>query len=370
YVGPSNLTTLLESIPAYWEAFRQVFYKRMGDPSTAEGKAQLDRQSPLFSANKIKTPLLVVQGQNDPRVNKREADQIVIALRDRGFPVEYINAPDEGHGFARPENNLAMFASAEKFMAKFLGGRYQAEMKPEIAGRLKEITVDVKTVTLPKKVEATAAAPKPAMDLTPGTSSYKASLSVQGQTIPITTTTEIKENGANWIATETAESPAFGKIIDISTIEKGTLILKHRWMSQGGMEIELDFKDGKATGTMTQSGQTKPLSADVGGPLFADGGGAFDVLAHLPLAANYTTTFRNFDVQKQKPMIRQLKVVGSESITVGAGTFEAYKVESVAAEDEADKQTLWIAKDSHKVLKISATIPSLGGAILTSELTQ
>jgi dipeptidyl aminopeptidase/acylaminoacyl peptidase len=370
YVGPSNLTTLLESIPAYWEAFRQVFYKRMGDPSTAEGKAQLDRQSPLFSANKIKTPLLVVQGQNDPRVNKREADQIVIALRDRGFPVEYINAPDEGHGFARPENNLAMFASAEKFMAKFLGGRYQADMKPEIAGRLKEITVDVKTVTLPKKVEATAAAPKPAMDLTPGTSSYKASLSVQGQTIPITTTTEIKENGANWIATETAESPAFGKIIDISTIEKGTLILKHRWMSQGGMEIELDFKDGKATGTMTQSGQTKPLSADVGGPLFADGGGAFDVLAHLPLAANYTTTFRNFDVQKQKPMIRQLKVVGSESITVGAGTFEAYKVESVAAEDEADKQTLWIAKDSHKVLKISATIPSLGGAILTSELTQ
>ena len=370
YVGPSNLTTLLESIPAYWEAFRQVFYKRMGDPSTAEGKAQLDRQSPLFSANKIKTPLLVVQGQNDPRVNKREADQIVIALRDRGFPVEYINAPDEGHGFARPENNLAMFAAAEKFMAKFLGGRYQADMKPEIAGRLKEITVDVKTVTLPKKIEAVAAAPKPAMDLSAGTSSYKASLSVQGQTIPITTTTQIKEDGANWIATETAESPAFGKIIDISTIEKGTLILKHRWMSQGGVEIELDFKDGKATGTMTQAGQSKPISADVGGPLFADGGGAFDVLARLPLAANYTTTFRNFDVQKQKPMIRQLKVVGSESITVGAGTFDAYKVESVAAEDEADKQTLWIAKDSHKVLKISATIPSLGGATLTSELTQ
>ena len=370
YVGPSNLTTLLESIPAYWEAFRQVFYKRMGDPATAEGKAQLDRQSPLFSANKIKTPLLVVQGANDPRVNKREADQIVIALRDRGFPVEYIVAPDEGHGFARPENNLAMFAAAEKFMAKFLGGRYQEDMKPEVAGRLKEITVDVKTVTLPKKVEATAAAPKPAMDLSAGTSSYKASLAVQGQTIPITTTTVIKEDGANWIATETAESPAFGKIVDISTIEKGTLILKHRSMSQAGVEIELDFKDGKATGTMTQGGQAKPISADTGGPLFADGGGAFDVLARLPLAANYTTTFRNFDVQKQKPMIRQLKVVGIESVTVAAGTFEAYKIESVAAEDEADKQTLWIAKDSHRVLKISATIPSLGGATLTSELTQ
>ncbi len=370
YVGPSNLTTLLESIPAYWEAFRQVFYKRMGDPSTAEGKAQLDRQSPLFSANKIKTPLLVVQGQNDPRVNKREADQIVIALRDRGFPVEYINAPDEGHGFARPANNLAMFAAAEKFMAKFLGGRYQADMKPEIAGRLKEITVDVKTVTLPKKVEAVAAAPKPAMDLAAGSSSYKATISVQGQTINMTTTTEIKEDGGNWIATETAESPAFGKAIDVSTIEKETLVLKHRSISQAGVTIELDFKDNKATGTITQSGQSKSISADLGGPLFADGGGAFEVLARLPLAANYTTTFRNFDVQKQKPMIRQLKVIGVESVTVAAGTFEAYKIESVAAEDEADKQTVWIAKDSHKVLKISATIPSLGGATLTSELTQ
>jgi dipeptidyl aminopeptidase/acylaminoacyl peptidase len=370
YVGPSNLTTLLESIPAYWEAFRQVFYQRMGDPSTAEGKAQLDRQSPLFSANKIKTPLLIVQGQNDPRVNKREADQIVIALRDRGFPVEYINAPDEGHGFARPANNLAMFAAAEKFMAKFLGGRYQADMKPEVAARLKEITVDVKTVTLPKKVEAVAGTPKPAMDLSTGTSNYKASLSLGPQTIPITTTTEIKDDGANWIATETAESPAFGKIVDISTIEKGTLILKHRLISQPGVEIELDFKDGKATGTMKQGGQSKPISADAGGPLFADGGGAFEVLARLPLAANYATTFRNFDVQKQKPIIRQLKVVGIETVTVAGGTFEAYKVESVAAEDEADKQTLWIAKDSHKVLKISATIPSLGGATLTSELTQ
>ena len=370
YVGPSNLITLLETIPPYWEAGRQLFYQRMGDPTTAEGKAQLNRQSPLNSATKIKTPLLVVQGANDPRVNKRESDQIVIALRDRGFPVEYIVAPDEGHGFHRPVNNMAMFSQAEKFFAKYLGGRYQEGVTPEVAARLKEITVDVKSVTVAKKVEAPAGAPKPAMDLSPGTSSYKASLSVQGQTIPITTTTEIKENGANWIATETAESPAFGKIVDISTIEKGTLFLKHRSMSQAGIEIELDFKDGKATGTMTQGGQSKPISVDVGGPLFADGGGAFDVLARLPLAANYTATFRNFDVQKQKPMFRQLKVVGVESVTVGAGTFAAYKVESVAAEDEADKQTLWIAKDSHRVLKISATIPSLGGATLTSELTQ
>src|SRR6266498_674894 len=174
-VGPSNLITLLESIPPYWEQIRKLFYERMGDPNTAEGKAQLQRQSPLNSADKIKTPLLVVQGANDPRVNKRESDQIVIALRDRGFPVEYLVAPDEGHGFARPVNNMAMFATAEKFLAKYLAGRYQESATPEVAQRLKEISVDVKTVTLPKKMGPVGiSGPKPAMDLKAGNSNYSA----------------------------------------------------------------------------------------------------------------------------------------------------------------------------------------------------
>ena len=148
-VAPSNLITLLETIPPYWEAGRATFYKRMGDPNSVEGKAQLVRQSPLTHADKIKTPLLVVQGANDPRVNKRESDQIVIALRDRGYPVQYLVAPDEGHGFARPVNNMAMLALSEKFMAQYLGGRYQESMTPEVAKRLQEITVDPKTVQKP-----------------------------------------------------------------------------------------------------------------------------------------------------------------------------------------------------------------------------
>lgn len=149
-VAPSNLITLLETIPPYWESFRVVFYKRMGDPNTAEGKAQLMRQSPLTHTAKIRTPLLITQGANDPRVNKRESDQIVIALRERNYPVEYIVAPDEGHGYARPVNNMAVLAAAEKFLAKHLGGRYQESMTPEVANRLKEITVDVKTVKMPE----------------------------------------------------------------------------------------------------------------------------------------------------------------------------------------------------------------------------
>jgi dipeptidyl aminopeptidase/acylaminoacyl peptidase len=149
-VGPSNLLTLLAAIPPYWESFRRVMYVRMADPDTPEGRKLLESESPLNSASRIRTPLMVVQGANDPRVHKSESDQIVIAVRDHGVPVEYLVAPDEGHGFARPINNLAMFTEVEKFLAAHLGGRYQESVPPEVAARLKEITVDPKTVVLQK----------------------------------------------------------------------------------------------------------------------------------------------------------------------------------------------------------------------------
>ncbi len=150
-VAPSNLITLLETIPPYWESGRIIFYKRMGDPNTPEGKAQLLRQSPLSHAAKIKTPLLITQGANDPRVNKRESDQIVIALRERNYPVVYLLAPDEGHGYARPVNNMAVLAAAERFLSKHLGGRYQESMPPDVAERLKVLTVDIKEMSLMTK---------------------------------------------------------------------------------------------------------------------------------------------------------------------------------------------------------------------------
>ncbi len=365
-VGPSNLITLLESIPPYWEPIRKLFYERMGDPNTPEGKAQLLRQSPLTSADKIKTPLMVIQGANDPRVSKRESDQIVIALRDRGFPVEYIVAPDEGHGFARPINNLAMFSSAERFLAKYLGGRYQESMSPEVAARLKELTVDVKTVTMPKKADAVStSAPKPAVDLSAGTANFKASIAMGTQSIPITVKSEIKDSGSVWTITETATTPQ-GLILDTVTIEKSTLLLKHRSIAQGPITVEIDFSDKKATGTMNMGGP-KPIDVALDGVIFADGAGAYDIIAALPLAEGYSLSFRNLDVQKLKVDLKLLRVIGSESVTVPAGTFDAYKVEILSADNDADKTTVWIAKDSRKVVKITAILPSMGGAVLTSE---
>jgi dipeptidyl aminopeptidase/acylaminoacyl peptidase len=156
-VGPSNMVTLLESIPSYWESDRKGLYARMGDPTTPEGKALLTERSPANFTDKIKTPLLVAQGANDPRVPRNQSERIVVGLRDRGLPVEYILAPDEGHGFLRPVNNMALYLATEKFLAKYLGGRYQEDATPEVTARLAEITVDPKTVVLAQKTKATTA---------------------------------------------------------------------------------------------------------------------------------------------------------------------------------------------------------------------
>ena len=122
-VGPSNLETLLSSIPPYWEPMIAQFHERMGNPATEEGLAKLKAASPLYKADQIVKPLLIGQGANDPRVNQAESDQIVEAMKAKGIPVTYVLYPDEGHGFAKPANNIAFNAITENFLATCLGGR-------------------------------------------------------------------------------------------------------------------------------------------------------------------------------------------------------------------------------------------------------
>jgi len=221
---------------------------------------------------------------------------------------------------------------------------------------------------MPKMMTAGADVPKPAVDLQPGTSNYKASIALGGQEIALSSKTDIKEENGAWSVNETFQTPQ-GEMVDVSTIEKGSLLLKHRYIKQGPATIEMNVAPNKVTGSTIINGQTTTIDVDPGGALFADGAGAFQVIASLPLADGYSLTFRNFDVMKRKSQMKSLKVLGTESVTVPAGTFDAYKVEVVAADNDADKQTIWIDKSSRKVLKISAVIPSMNGAVLTSELT-
>ncbi len=158
-VGPSNLNTLLSTIPPYWASFYEQLTKRMGDPRTEEGKAWLTERSPLTHADKIVKPLLIGQGANDPRVKQDESDQIVNAMTAKNIPVTYVLFPDEGHGFARPENNKAFNAVAEGFLSQCLGGRAEpigdfagssitvpagADGVPGLAGALQSHTQEVK----------------------------------------------------------------------------------------------------------------------------------------------------------------------------------------------------------------------------------
>lgn len=119
-VGPSNLVTLLKSIPPYWTPMLRQLTLRVGDP--VKDEEFLKSRSPLFKADQIKIPLLIAQGKNDPRVKEQESEQIVAAVRKAGKPVEYMLFAGEGHGFVRPENRLKFFAAAEAFLAKHLGG--------------------------------------------------------------------------------------------------------------------------------------------------------------------------------------------------------------------------------------------------------
>jgi len=128
-VGPSNIKTLLDSIPPYWAPLRNDMLLKIGDVDSDE--AFNKAISPLYHIDKIKSPLLIGQGANDPRVKQAEADQIAFAMADKGIPVEYVLYPDEGHGWARPVNRIDFNGRTEVFLAKHLGGRAEPFLKPE-----------------------------------------------------------------------------------------------------------------------------------------------------------------------------------------------------------------------------------------------
>lgn len=122
YVGVSNLFTFMETIPPYWELYRQMLYEMVGDPSDPEDKKRMEATSPVFHVDKIKAPLLIAQGAKDPRVNQAESDQMVAALEAKGVPVEYLLKENEGHGFRNEENRFEFYGAMERFLNQHLQG--------------------------------------------------------------------------------------------------------------------------------------------------------------------------------------------------------------------------------------------------------
>jgi hypothetical protein len=227
----------------------------------------------------------------------------------------------------------------------------------------------VPVVRAQDKAPAIVGLPKPATDLAPATYQYQVTLELNGQKMNMKVTTAIADSGSSWTAVNAMDTPQ-GAASDTATIAKSSLTLQKRSLKQGPVDIELDYAGGKATGKMSMQGQDQAIAVDMGGPLFADAAGGDQVIATLPLAVGYSTTFRNFDLQTQKVKLQQLNVAAVETVTVPTGKFEAFRVEVTWADGGADKKTLWVAKDSHKVVKIVAVAASMGGAVLTEELTE
>jgi hypothetical protein len=167
--------------------------------------------------------------------------------------------------------------------------------------------------------------------------------------------------------TEKVATP-MGDMVDTTWNEKGSLLFSKRKIQQGPSKIDLAYADKKVTGKMVMNGQEHPVTADLGGPMFAEGAGAGQVVALLPLEAGYKTVVRNMEQQRSKEQLMQLEVTGSETVKVPAGEFETWKVEMTPADGGAGKATLWIGKSNRRMVKLSAVIPEMGGAKMTMEL--
>jgi dipeptidyl aminopeptidase/acylaminoacyl peptidase len=380
-VGPSNIITLLESIPPYWGPIRKQFLLRVGDPDDPEEREQLVAQSPFFHATEIEDPLLVIQGANDPRVKKAESDQIVVALRDLEREVEYIVAPDEGHGFAGRDNRLAMFAAIEEFLAEHLGGRYQETMAPEVQARLTAMTVDPATVEMPQPkegAEEAATAPLPTVDqhaFAEQNVRYTTSIELPGdRTIDLTSDTRWEQAEVDgrpvWRVTQVTQTPQ-GEAKDVLLLHRESLVPIRRTIDAPGASFRLEYGERAVSGAIEAGGQQVPIDTPLEAPVLAGGTGLETFMTALPLLPGYSTTLRAYDPQQRKVQLVELTVEDAETVTTSAGEFEALKVHVEPLDESGAESTYWITQERPRtVVKVEGKLsPQQGGLPFAREAT-
>ncbi|MEM1080241.1 MAG: S9 family peptidase [Pseudomonadota bacterium] len=380
-VGPSNLITLLNSIPAYWGPIRKLFTLRMGNSETDEGRAQMERQSPLNSVDNIESPLLVIQGANDPRVKQAESDQIVIAMREKALPVEYIVAPDEGHGFRGRENRMAMFARIEAFLADHNGGRYQTDMPNDIAERLAAITVDISEVEAPfiaTELDVARINPLPPVDaelIHVGPRQFEATINMGGQEIPISGTREIVKtevDGQTHFRVTTTSRSAMGSGTDVYYLDAVSLLPVKRSINQGPASIETEYSSTGVTGQINAQGQTFPVELELPAPSFGADGALLTAILGMPLDTGFSDTVRAIEVGMQNRLrLFSVSVEGVEDVSVPAGDYTTWRVRIEPIDGEGGGQTLWITQDTPRIsVKSETNLPAaMGGATVVSVLS-
>ena len=356
-VGPSNLFTLLESVPAYWESFLQTLYDRMGDPNTEEGREILRKESPLFFADQIKSPLMIVQGANDPRVKQAESDQIVIALRDMGTDVEYILAEDEGHGFRKPVNNMAMYAAVEKFMAQYCGTRYQEDMTEEIANRLKEMQQDVSKVTYvpAETLEVPMELPPMENRLAKESLEYKMDIAVNGQNIAASMVRTISKDGSAWKVEDVTSSP-MGKSENVVRLDDMKAV--ESLIKEGGQEIAIEYSKEKLVAKM----MGREMETKIDGAFIAAGPSMDLAICAMPLEKGFTSAFYSFDLMTQKVQTMKLVVEGE--------TDQAYTVKVYELGNIKNQMIFTVDKKTRKLIEKVTHLPAMGNLVVKAVLVQ
>jgi hypothetical protein len=221
---------------------------------------------------------------------------------------------------------------------------------------------DPAPVGMPQKIESSAGAPAVVAGFPPGQYKYKGTVKVGETSIDITVSTSIQEADDVWKIIEIVTLPS-GDITETATFDKKALTILTRTIRQGPASINLAFKENKIKGKITINGQEKPIDSEVGGPLFADGAGAMFAIGALPLAEGYSVAIRGFDTDTMKADRMQLKVAGSEKVTVAAGSFDCYRVEISSTDGAIENYTVWIAKDSRKPVKFAAMLAQMGAKL-------
>lgn len=209
--------------------------------------------------------------------------------------------------------------------------------------------------------------PVPAEDLYEGTASYVVTIDMNGQQMQMNVTHEVEYLEEGWRVTEVAEGP-MGTATDVEMLQHAALTPISRSVTQGPMNIDLTFSDSTVTGTIVMQDDEQSVDVHLDGPIYSDGAAANLIIAALPLEGGYTATYRTLDLMQQRERAMQVEVVGTDTLTVPAGSFDAYRVEISSAEGGEGGTTLWIDQESRLVVQAIASVPQLNGATLTSEL--
>jgi dipeptidyl aminopeptidase/acylaminoacyl peptidase len=360
--GPANLLSLSRSLPAEWNISQKAFAERVGDSSTVAGKNFLRKRSPLNADTLIKTPLMIVQAQDAPFTQKPDNDRIVVTLRDSSRSVEYISVGGESFPSDAMTDNLAAFAKMEQFLGKNLHGRYQESMKPAVAARLREITVDPAGVTLGvgMTVIAIQELPTPASDLSAGNYSYSLLVEVPGRKVPLAMLRSISTDSTDWIVTDRILGQS-GDQSDEARYQRGNLQLISRKTLQKSTVTDYHFGPREVT-TTTGDKTTTEL---VDGAYLHDGAGIDLIIARMPLKEGYVTGFYLVG-EDGKPKLYQLRVTGRDTVN----SEPCLKVELVNAENTAISTRMWISTKQKMAYRTIVPLASFAGAKMTIELRQ